>query len=242
MKHALKAVPWILAVVSSLAIGARWCDVRHNREMEARRAKVVEFDEGREQVVSSYDLSPLLDLVDRPSGSGMPHDKVDISGIPKPAQLGRLRRAGIKEFRIPAEWLYHVFDEPAFPKLETLYLRASAMGADLSRFPSGSRYLSVTALGIPRTIGTRSGLKNLVERFPNVEWVDLSDSDLDDESCRELRGWTSLGRLYIPGTRVTARALAELRDCKKLKYVQAMRTAIRADQVNDDLGFEIQVD
>ena len=89
---------------------------------------------------------------------------------------------------------------------------------------SGLKKISVLYLAHTRT--TSAGMKT-VGAMPELQWLDLKDTDVSDDGLSHLRGLKKLRLLGLAGCKVTDAGVRQLREIKTLEEITRLEPVSR---------------
>ncbi|WP_148226978.1 hypothetical protein [Planctopirus limnophila] len=90
-------------------------------------------------------------------------------------------------------------------------------------------FASVKALQIPFATGVDDGLEDLLKHFPNVDFLELSDSVFGDESFKAIVRSEKIRYLYVSRTRLTSASFPLFEECKNRIEIVANGTPLEVD-------------
>ena len=127
-----------------------------------------------------------------------------------------------------------------------------AKGSRCSTFLATNLHLSgelpwtdfLTDLSLERNRIGDEGVKVLPEKCPNVQILDLSDTEVSDDALLHLAKLRELYSLNVKGTRVTGSGLLKLLDCPKLHLVRLDQGRVtgQVKAILQQKGAKFQVD
>ena len=114
-----------------------------------------------------------------------------------------------------------------------------AIDANDTRIDDGAlRYLKQSAgLKVLLLGGTKisnAGVRYIVEQFPGIKTLQVSDTQLDDESVPLLIKLRQLSQLDISHTRITDKSIPELSQMKNLEFLNVSRSSTDDDTISKD--------
>jgi hypothetical protein len=117
-------------------------------------------------------------------------------------------------------------------------------GNNLTSLGKLPRMESLTDLSLERNRIGDEGVKVLPEKCPNVQILDLSDTDVSDDALQYVAKLRELNSLNVKRTRVTGSGLLKLLDCPKLCLVRLDQGRVtgQVSAILQQKGAKFQVD
>lgn len=150
--------------------------------------------------------------------------------VPTFSDLKAIEKQKPAAISIPYWWFEQVFSEPRLPSLKAVYLTSfKKRNIDMRDIDVNGVFASVKALQIPFATGVDDGLEDLLKHFPNVDFLELSDSVFGDESFKAIVRSEKIRYLYVSRTRLTSASFPLFEECKNRIEIVANGTPLEVD-------------